>query len=146
MENHIPTIIWLDSNSIDTGNSFLSKLRIHQYVQTFTEVHPCLSYINSHLEQAIILIASDSFASQIVPLIYDSPNVLITFVFYASIKAHTDWTINYYDKLMMFDHEDDLLQRLWLQVEEYLREQAKQYLKKADELKARAKQFKQSCG
>jgi hypothetical protein len=39
-----------------------------------------------------------------------------------------------------------LLQRLWLQIEEYLREQAKQYIKQANECKERARQLKQSCG
>ncbi|CAF1072490.1 unnamed protein product [Rotaria sp. Silwood1] len=146
MQNNIPIIVWLDSNSTDSASSFLSKLRNYQYVQIFTEVHACLSYINSHLEQTIILITSGSFALQIVPLIYDSANVLITFVFCASIKTYTNWAMDYCDKLMMFDHEDDLLQRLWLQIEEYLREQAKQCLKIADECKERAQQLKQPCG
>jgi hypothetical protein len=46
----------------------------------------------------------------------------------------------------MFDHEDDLLQRLLLRFEEYFREQAKQYIEKADECKERARRLKQSCG
>ena len=54
--------------------------------------------------------------------------------------------MDFCDKLMMFDHEDDLLQRLWSRIEEYFREQAKQCIKQADEYKERARQFKQPCG
>ncbi|CAF2162299.1 unnamed protein product [Rotaria magnacalcarata] len=66
--------------------------------------------------------------------------------FCASIKAHADWAMDFCDKLMMFEHEDDLLQRLWSHIEEYLRNEAKQYMKQADEYTERANRFKQSCG
>ena len=142
----IPTIVWLDSNSIDPASSFRVKLNDHQDVQTFTDIHACVSYIKSHSEQMIFVIVSGCFASQIVPQIYEFSNVLMIFVFCASMKAHTDWAMDFCDKLRMFDHEDDLLQRLWSQIEEYLREEAKQCIKQANECKERAKQLQQSCG
>jgi hypothetical protein len=46
----------------------------------------------------------------------------------------------------VFDHEDDLLQRLWSEIQKYLRDQAKQCIKQADECKERARQLQQSCG
>jgi hypothetical protein len=138
--------VWLDSNSIDSKNSFLIKLRDSEHVQTFTEVDSCIAYINSHLEQPIFFIVSGFFASQIVSQIYELSNILMIFVFCASIKAHTDWAMDYCDKLLMFDHEDDLLQRLWSQFEEYFREQAKQCIRQADECKERVRELHQSCG
>jgi len=146
MHISMPIIVWLDSNSTDSKNSFLIKLRNSEHVQTFTEVHSCIAYINSHLEQPIFLIVSDSFASQIVSQIYELSNILMIFVFCASIKAHTDWAMDYCDKLLMFDHEDDLLQRLYSQFEEYFREQAKQCIRQAEECKQRARQLNQTCG
>ncbi|CAF5143068.1 unnamed protein product, partial [Rotaria sp. Silwood1] len=46
---------------------------------------------------------------------------------------------------MIFDHEDDLLERLWNDLQTTLCEQAEQYLKRADEYKQRALQYKQPC-
>jgi hypothetical protein len=146
MDISMPITVWLDSNSIDSNSSFLIKLSASEYVETFTEVHPCIAYINSHPEQPIFFIVSGFFAPQIVPQIYESSNVLMIFVFCASMKAHTEWAMDFCDKLLMFDHEDDLLQRLWSQFEEYLQEQAKQYIKQADECKEHARRLKQSCG
>jgi hypothetical protein len=68
------------------------------------------------------------------------------FVFCAAIKTYSDWAMDFCEKLLMFDHEDDLLQRLLLQLEEYLREQAERCIKNADECKERARRLKQSCG
>jgi len=146
MHISMPITVWLDSNSIDSKNSFLIKLRDSEHVQTFTEVDSCIAYINSHLEQPILFIVSGFFAQQIVSHVYELSNILMIFVFCASIKAHTDWAMDYCDKLLMFDHEDDLLQRLWSQFEEYFREQAKQCIQQADECKERVRQLHQSCG
>jgi hypothetical protein len=55
--------------------------------------------------------------------------------------------MDYCDKLMIFDHGDDLLERLWKDLERNLREQAALYLKRAEEYKQRALQYKQpACG
>jgi hypothetical protein len=55
--------------------------------------------------------------------------------------------MNYTDKLLMFDHDDDLLERLWIEIEQHFREQAQECIQQAEELKQRAKQYKQqSCG
>jgi hypothetical protein len=142
----VPTIVWLDSNSNDPNVSFLTKLRDFDHVQTFTEVPSCIEYIKCHLEQPIFLIVSGVFALQTVPQIYESSNIQMIFVFCASMKTYTDWAMDFCEKLLMFDHEDDLLQRLLLRFEEYFREQAKQCTEKADECKERARRLKQSCG
>ncbi|CAF1608457.1 unnamed protein product, partial [Adineta ricciae] len=63
-----------------------------------------------------------------------------------SIDNNTKWTKEFSDKLLMFDEEDDLLERLWLQIEEYFREQARQFNEQADQYKQRAKKLEQSCG
>jgi hypothetical protein len=48
---------------------------------------------------------------------------------------------------MIFDHGDDLLERLWKDLESNLRKQATLYSKRADEYKQRALQYKQpACG
>ncbi len=68
------------------------------------------------------------------------------YVFCASMKTYKDWAMDFCDKLLMFDYEDDLLQRLLFRFEAYVPEQAKQCIKQAKECKERARQLKQSCG
>lgn len=144
MQITLPKIIWLDSVS---NNSFLLKLGTDENVETFTEVSPCINSIKNHSQdQPIVLIVSGSLAVKAVPEIYDLSNVLMVFVFCASMETYTDWAMDYCDKLLMFDHEDDLLEKFWRQLEEYSREQANECEKHADLCKERAKQFKQSCG
>jgi hypothetical protein len=55
--------------------------------------------------------------------------------------------MDYTDKILMFDHENDLLRKLFKEIEEYLRQQAEQYIKQANIFKKRAQLFNQeSCG
>ncbi|CAF0794204.1 unnamed protein product [Adineta steineri] len=142
----MPTIIWLDTDSNNPSNSFLIKLNDYQDVQTFTNIDQCISYIKCHPEQIIFLIVPGTFGAQIVPEIYELSSISMIFVFCSNMKAHIDWAIDFSDKLSMFDHEDDLLQNLWSEIENYSREQSKQYIKFADECKERSKQLQQSCG
>ncbi|CAF4362909.1 unnamed protein product, partial [Rotaria sp. Silwood2] len=53
---------------------------------------------------------------------------------------------DYCDKMMIFDHGDDLLERLWNDIQSRLRKQATLCLKRADEYKQRALQYKRPCG
>ncbi|CAF4310021.1 unnamed protein product, partial [Adineta steineri] len=61
---------------------------------------------------------------------------------------------DYTDKILMFEHEKDLFERLFNEIVAYLHQQAEQYLKQADQhlkqanlCKDRAQLFKQKpCG
>ncbi|CAF4298096.1 unnamed protein product [Rotaria sordida] len=78
-----------------------------------------------------------------VPQISQYDNIKQIFVFCASIVSHLHWTIDYTDRLLMFDHPDELLERLWNEMERHFREQAQQCIQQAEELKEQAKQYKQ---
>lgn len=147
MQITVPKIICLDSAFNDGNHSFLHKLGTEEKIEIFTEVSPCITSIKSHSpDQPIILIVSGSYAVKAVPEIYDLSNILLVFVFCASMESYRDWAMDYCDKLLMFDHEDDLLERLWRQFEEYSRSKAKEYEEQADVYKQRSKQLNQSCG
>ncbi|CAF2940792.1 unnamed protein product [Rotaria sp. Silwood2] len=136
-------IIWLDANSSDPKSSFRNKLVDGQ---TFTDVDRCLEYIRSHSNESIYLIVSGSFAKEIVPEIYEFSNLVQIFLFCGSISSYAEWAMDYRNKVMIFDHGDDLLERLWNELQTALCEKATQYLKRADEYKQRALQYKQRCG
>ena len=90
---------------------------------------------------------SDERYLYVVPQVSECTNIKQIFVFCASIASHNDWATDYTDKLLMFDHQDDLLGRLQTEMEQHFREQGQEYIQQADELKKRAKQYKQpSCG
>ncbi|CAF1374138.1 unnamed protein product [Rotaria sp. Silwood1] len=137
------SIIWLDVNSSDLKSSFRNKL---VDAQTFTNVDRCLEYIRYHSNESIYLIVSGSLAKEIVPEIYEFSNLIQIFLFCGSVSNYAEWAMDYRDKIMIFDHEDDLLERLWNDLQTTLCEQAEQYLKRADEYKQRALQYKQPCG
>ncbi|CAF4578395.1 unnamed protein product, partial [Rotaria sp. Silwood2] len=83
----------------------------------------------------------------VVPQVCQYANIKQIFIFCASIASHTDWAMEYIDQVLMFDHEDDLLERLWNEMERYFREQAQECIQYAEDFKERAKQYKKpSCG
>lgn len=138
------TVVWLDSTASDNQNSFGSKLGD---AQLFTNVDECANYILSHPNEPIYLIVSGSFAQAIVPKVYDGSNLIHVFVYCGSVITYAEWALDYCEKLLIFDHGDDLLERLWNEIASKLREQAALYTKHADECKRRALQYKQpSCG
>jgi hypothetical protein len=138
------TIVWLDLNSSDPVSGFRIKLGD---AQTFTNVNDCVQYIQLHPNDPIYLIVSGSFAKAAVPEIYNSSNLVQIFLFCGSVSTYAEWAMDFCDKLMIFDHGDDLLERLWNDLETSLRKQATSYLKHAEEYKQRALQYKQaSCG
>jgi hypothetical protein len=142
----LTVILWLDENS-DSTTSFRDELSQYQWVQVFKKSDDCIDYIKTHLVQILFLVASGSLAENVVPQVNECVNIKQIYVFCASIASHTHWAINFTDKLLMFDHQDDLLERLWTEMEQHFREQAQEYTEQAEQLKERAKQYKQPpCG
>ncbi|CAF3272190.1 unnamed protein product [Rotaria socialis] len=136
-------IIWLDANSSDPVSSFRSKLGD---AQTFTRADNCIQYVQSHSNESIYLIVSGSLAKEVVPEIYECSNLVQIYLFCGSIAAYAEWGMNYCDKLMIFNHEDDVLERLWNDLHKNLRDQAMLLSKRAEEYKQRVLEYRQPCG
>lgn len=138
------TILWLDSNSLDPMSSFRLKLG---NAKTFTDENDCVQYVQSHSNELMYVITSGSFAKSTIPQIYEYSNVIEIFLFCGSVAAYSEWGIDYCEKMLMFEHEDDLLGRLWKDFEKKLREEAELCLKKAAGFKQKALAYKQPpCG
>lgn len=136
-------IIWLDANSSDPLSSFRTKLG---NAQTFTDANECVQYIKTHPDDPIYLIVSGTLAKVAVPEIYECSNLLQIFLFCGSVMTYAEWAMDYSDKIMIFNHGDDLLQRLWNELHTYFSDYGKLCLKHADEFKQRALQYRQPCG
>jgi hypothetical protein len=139
-------VLWLDANA-DSATSFRDKLLQCQSVLIFKKSDECIEYIKSHLMENLFLVVSGSLAEYVVPQVSQYTSIQQIFVFCASIASHTHWAIDYTDRLLMFDHQDDLLERLFIEMEQHFREQAQKCIQQAEEFKKRAQQYKQpSCG
>ena len=137
-------VVWLDASSSDPQSTFLRKL--DNQAQAFTDVVPCVQYIRSHPDQTIFFIVSGSLAKEAVPQVYDLAQVNKILLFCGSVAAHCQWALDYVDKILIFDHGDDLLERLWNELDKHLHEQAKMCLQQAREFKERALRYQQRCG
>jgi hypothetical protein len=143
--------MWVDLNANDPSSSFRKKLIEEssqvQCVKTFTEIDSFLEFVQTNKSEKIFLILSGSFGEKVVPLIYDNENIYQIYLFCGSILSHSNWAMDFIDKMLMFDHEDDLLERIFKEVELYLRKQAQLYIEKANFYQNRSLSFKQeSCG
>ena len=132
-------ILWLDASAADPTHSFCSKLN---EAQTFTNVDHCMQYIRSHSHQLIYLIASAALGRQIVPQLHGLTNVAQVFLLGSADSA---WSQDLPDKVLAFESEDDLLARLWTDLEVQSRKQAARCFEQADEFKRKALILKQSC-
>ncbi len=115
--------------------------------QTFTDANDCIQFIQSHPNQLIYLIISGLFAKETIPQIYEYLNLIQIFLFCGSVAAYSEWGFDYCEKMLMYEHGDDLLARLWKELEIKLHEQANLCLKEAEEFKQKGLKYKQSsCG
>ena len=137
-------IVWLDANAFEQNNSFRAELPDQTAV--FNDVNKCIRYIESEKIQNIFVIVSGSFVKELIPTIYPFDHVLQIYIFCGFMGALTDWAIDFIDKLSMFDHGDDLLERLWMDLSSKLDQQAAFYHRQADEMKQRSLKYKQKCG
>ena len=144
LDNMQFAIVWLDSNSTDHESTFLRKL--DNQAQAFTDVTPCVQYIKSHPDQTIFFIVSGSLAKAAVPQVYDLVQVKKILLFCGSVAAYCQWALAYVNKILIFEHGDDLLERLWNELDKYLRGQADVCLQQAREFKERALRYQQKCG
>ena len=137
-------IVWLDANAEDPKSSFRSK--IDQMLHVFNNTQRCLEFIDTHPCQSIYLIVSGSLAKEIVPQIYDLPRIVQIYVFCGSIEAYVAWSLDYLEKVIIFNHGDDVLQRLWNDLASNLRREAQSFAEQAKKFEERAAQYRQVCG
>ncbi|CAF0817049.1 unnamed protein product [Adineta steineri] len=86
------TIIWLDKHSQDLNTK--TRLRcIINFLKIFTDLHPCLEYIQSIPNEWIFIIVSGELSFEFIPLIQNLPQVLHIYIFcqyperYSSLKS-----------------------------------------------------------
>lgn len=135
-------IVHLHTRADDRLRDLHTKLTAdtHQHTKFFSDGNACLAFLRSQPNQRMFIILSGSVEATLVSLIVDCANVHRLYRLQDSFEIDVDKQLN-------FDREDDLLHRLFHDVELYLRQQADLCIEQAIVFKARAKSLgKGSCG
>jgi hypothetical protein len=139
-------VLWLDVEA-NSNTAFCSKLLEYPLVKCFTSPDACIRHIEHDSMQNHFLIVSGALAKDIMAQLVNYDNITQIYVFCGSIGLHLSWAMDYVEKLLMFDHQDDLLQRLWHDMERDFRTRAQRCIEQAEESKERAQRYKQApCG
>ncbi|CAF1323744.1 unnamed protein product [Adineta steineri] len=100
--------------------------------QAFNDIEKCFNIIEKNLDKRIFLITSGSKGKFLIPsLVINFPKIFKEgnwmYVFCANmnmvqvgdIKPTNAWAMHYLDRILMFDHEDNLLARMVLDMASY---------------------------
>ncbi|CAF0750160.1 unnamed protein product [Didymodactylos carnosus] len=120
-------IVWLDRYIGVPGEYENLKDQFRQgsrQLETFTDPDKCLNFIRRCNDRAIFLIASGTLGQIIVPKVYDYPQIYSIFILCMNITKHKKWAANYFDKINIFDFDQDLLIRLTNEIARYLMNEA----------------------
>ncbi|CAF0986490.1 unnamed protein product [Didymodactylos carnosus] len=103
------TLVWLDSNKDDYLNSISTLRCIINYTKFFTNPIDCLNYITSINKEKLFLVISGQFGKEIVPLIFQLPQVASIYIFCIDLGEHKKWVKVYEARIKGFFINKDLL-------------------------------------
>ncbi|UJR24548.1 hypothetical protein I4U23_005923 [Adineta vaga] len=111
----------IGSFSANTMKDYQMNDKQKQILFTFSKVDTCVKFINqlSHSNTTIFMITTGALGRRLVPQIFDNRHIYAIYVFTCNLLTQIDWALNYIDKILMFDHELDLLSRLTKDIASY---------------------------
>ena len=88
---------------------------------SFSDIQPCLEFINtiSKTEKTIFLISSGYLGRILIPQIFDNMYVHSIYILTINIEEKVSWAMDYYDKILIFNHDSDLFSRLTRDIASY---------------------------
>lgn len=128
-----------DESMIYADQKMLANLRNDCYcLKYFSEIPKAVEYIRQHPEKRIFFVSSGSIGKEIVPQIYDLPQIQGIYIFCGNISAHVEWASEYIDNITaMLEHQDNLLTRLSRDIADYLQAKGDEYKQKNSYIAAR---------
>ncbi|CAF1056393.1 unnamed protein product [Rotaria sordida] len=117
-------IVWLDSNIETDKRSQDTKALIRQlgrgHLQTFVDPNECVYDIMTKLiEKQVFLIISNSLGQNVVPFIYELPQVQAIYIYCRDQKAAEAWSKSIVKVSGVFTKSQELLQKLSNDVNAY---------------------------
>ncbi|UJR24519.1 hypothetical protein I4U23_005894 [Adineta vaga] len=129
---HRHVIMWVDEFIGEPGNNEHMKDRFRRItypIYTFTETRSAKQFIEQEqtANKTVFLIISGRLALELVPEVYDYLCLKQIFLFTSKICDYRNWAIDYIEKILMFDFDEDLLIRLTNEIATHLTDEAKIY-------------------
>ncbi|CAF3732894.1 unnamed protein product [Rotaria sp. Silwood1] len=114
------SLIWLekDVNANENNRKTQQKLRKSiNFIKTFDDVKKCEQWIGRRIQQSaeekIILIVSDSYGCEIVPRIYELPQLVAIYVYCRVKMTNKKWLENYKQKVCgIITKSDELVTKI----------------------------------
>ena len=124
-----------EQNEID---DFTMVCEDRQVLKTLSQEYYCLKYfcqipnavefIRQNSNKKIFFISSGTIGKEIIPKIYNLPQIQGIYIFCGNISAHVEWAGDYEDNITsMLEHQDNLLTRLSRDIAKYLEEKGDRY-------------------
>ncbi|CAF0873577.1 unnamed protein product [Rotaria sordida] len=120
----------IDDDSILCANpDMLKKLSDEVYcLKYFPTIEKGLEYILKNSDKKIFFISSGTIGKIIVPQIANLPQIQGIYIFCGNISYHTEWAGEYAENISgMFEHQDNLLERLTRDIAAYVERKGDQY-------------------
>lgn len=117
------TLIWLDAHidlsQSDFQNSIIRLRRLVNWIETFTEIDPCIDFIKTIKDEKVFLIVSGSLGQRIAPTVEKLTQIYSIYVFCSDKKRHELW-VGRYEKIKgVFTLINDLCNSLQLDIQKY---------------------------
>ncbi|CAF0832533.1 unnamed protein product [Adineta ricciae] len=95
--------IWLEK-SPDRSNNYVDIQTIFPSIQTFHSAHQCADYIDDLTDKKAVLITTDAFAQEIIPVIHAYEQVYSVYLFVSKQSINQAW-IEPYPKIQGLFHD-----------------------------------------
>jgi hypothetical protein len=97
----IITLIWFDSNTdnaADTQDTMKTLRELNDYVLVYSDIHDCISYIQSVTNEKIFLVTSGVWATYLLPYVIDLTQLEVVFVLCAKCEQYF-YLVEQYSKI-----------------------------------------------
>ncbi|CAF4329714.1 unnamed protein product [Rotaria sordida] len=101
------SLIWLDKDVNTNEDNWKIQQKLKEsinFIKTFDDIKKCEQWIGRKIQQnaeeKIILIVSDSYGYEIVPRIYQLPQLIAIYIYCRVEMTNKQWLENYKEKVL----------------------------------------------
>ncbi|CAF1647765.1 unnamed protein product, partial [Didymodactylos carnosus] len=112
------SLLWLDSNVNLTDENITTQEKLREiinYLKTFTHISKCVEWIERKQadNDKVILIVSGDYGKEIIPRIFNLPQLISIYIYCGEKVSHEEWSKNYKDKVCaVITSSDELVVRI----------------------------------
>jgi hypothetical protein len=89
-------LVWVDlridkANDNDFSSSITELRRIVNTINTFTDADQCIDFVTNIKDEKILMIISDEFVENVVPLVHDITQINSIYIFCKNKSQNNSW-------------------------------------------------------